>query len=69
MNIIVCTSEYNNLQGIGLDGKIPWHNKKDLEFFRNITTCNYVLMGRKTWDSLPKKPLPNRINIIKTMCY
>ena len=51
--------------------KIPWHNPNDLKRFREITTStlnpslrNAVVMGRKTWESLPKKPLKNRINIV-----
>ena len=53
--------------GIGNKGTLPWpKNKKDMEFFRNKTTNNIVIMGRKTWDSIPEKfrPLPNRINMI-----
>jgi len=57
----------NNDENTG-EYKIPWHIPKDFEFFKKITDNNYVLMGRKTWDSLPKKfkPLPNRGNIVVT---
>jgi len=57
--------------GIGKDGKLPWHLSADLQHFNRITTngrdrglVNIVVMGRKTWDSLPDKykPLPNRVN-------
>jgi len=56
--------------GIGLDNKIPWYIPDELKYFKHITTScpegliNVVIMGKNTWNSLPKKPLPNRINII-----
>jgi len=51
---------------IGCQGKIPWHISTDLIRFKNLTTGHTVVMGRKTFDSLPDKyrPLPNRKNII-----
>ena len=54
--------------GIGKDNKLPWKIKQDMEFFKKVTTGNVVIMGRKTWESIPKKfrPLPNRTNIILT---
>jgi dihydrofolate reductase len=51
---------------IGKDGTIPWHAPEDLAFFQRETTGGAVIMGRKTWDSLPKKPLPRRLNIVVT---
>ena len=65
INIIVATSE-NNVIGKGND--IPWYIPKDLEHFKKLTTGNTVIMGRKTYESLPKeyRPLPNRINIVIT---
>lgn len=61
-------------QGIGKDGKIPWYIPEDLQYFKHITRPNkneknkfsIVIMGRKTWDSIPNKfkPLSNRYNII-----
>jgi dihydrofolate reductase len=51
---------------IGKDGKIPWHISEDLKRFKAMTTGKTVVMGRKTWDSLPKKPLPNRTNVVVT---
>ena len=53
--------------GIGLDGKLPWTNLQgDLPRFKELTTGKVILMGRNTWESLPKKPLPNRINVVVT---
>lgn len=54
--------------GLGLENKIPWNLKGDLKFFKNLTLNSRVVMGRKTWDSLPSsvKPLPNRQNIVLT---
>ena len=50
--------------GIGKNGKLPWNIPEDLQNFKKITLGSTILMGRKTWDSLPFKPLPNRRNII-----
>jgi len=50
--------------GIGQDGKLPWHISEDLKNFKALTVNSTIIMGRKTWDSLPIKPLPNRKNII-----
>jgi dihydrofolate reductase len=51
--------------GIGKDGTMPWpHNSDDLKWFKECTIDSTVIMGRKTWDSLPFKPLPDRQNII-----
>jgi dihydrofolate reductase len=53
---------------IGKDGGLPWHLPEDLAHFKRITTGCPVIMGRKTWDSLPPKfrPLPARTNIVVT---
>lgn len=51
---------------IGINNSMPWHLPEDFKFFRTYTAGKPVLMGRKTWESLPKKPLPNRRNIIIT---
>lgn len=50
--------------GIGKNGKLPWHISEDLKNFKRITLNSTIIMGRKTWESLPVKPLPNRDNII-----
>lgn len=49
---------------IGLHGKIPWHYPADMKRFKRLTEGNHIIMGRLTWESLPKKPLPNRHNIV-----
>ena len=57
----------NSTNGIGMNNSIPWEtNKEDLKFFQRMTTNNIVIMGRNTWESLPNKPLKNRINIVLT---
>lgn len=54
---------------IGKDGNLPWEAiPSDMQRFRRLTSGHTVVMGRKTWDSIPKKfrPLPNRTNIVIT---
>ena len=67
MKITLIAAMDDNL-GIGKDGKLPWHNKYDLQHFKDYTQGKVCVMGRKTWDSLPVKPLPNRDNIILRRC-
>ena len=52
--------------GIGLDNKIPWNYPLDFKLFKALTLNHPIVMGAKTWESLPKKPLPNRDNIVIT---
>jgi len=54
----------DSVGGIGKDGKLPWHFPEDLKRFKQLTKDSVVIMGRKTWDSLPKKPLKDRINVV-----
>ncbi len=49
---------------IGRGGKLPWRLKTDLAIFRALTMGKPVIMGRKTWESLPKRPLVGRTNIV-----
>jgi dihydrofolate reductase len=49
---------------IGADGAIPWHLSTDFAHFKAVTLGKPVIMGRKTWQSLPKRPLPGRLNIV-----
>jgi dihydrofolate reductase len=51
---------------IGVDGKIPWHYSADMKRFKRLTEGATVIMGRRTWESLPVKPLANRRNIVVT---
>lgn len=54
----------DNNWGIGFDGELLERIPEDMKYFRELTEDNIVIMGRKTWDSLPSQPLPNRNNII-----
>jgi len=49
---------------IGRHGKLPWHYKSDLRFFREQTTGHSCVMGYRTWLSLREVPLPNRLNLV-----
>lgn len=51
---------------IGRDGKLPWRIPEDMKWFRERTAGRPLIMGRKTWESFPKKPLPGRTNIVVT---
>jgi dihydrofolate reductase len=51
---------------IGRDGGLPWHVSSDLKLFKEITLGKPVIMGRRTWESLPRQPLPGRRNIVIT---
>lgn len=51
---------------IGKANKLPWHLPADLKHFRELTTGHTILMGKRTYESLPNGPLPNRKNIILT---
>jgi dihydrofolate reductase len=51
---------------IGRDGGLPWSIPSDLQHFRDVTMGKPIIMGRKTWESLPRKPLPGRLNIVLT---
>lgn len=51
---------------IGRDGDLPWRLRSDLQRFKAVTMGKPCIMGRKTWESLPLKPLPGRLNIVLT---
>jgi len=53
---------------IGRDGTLPWHLPEDMAYFKRMTSGCPVIMGRKTWDSIPLKfrPLPGRTNLVVT---
>jgi dihydrofolate reductase len=52
--------------GIAKGGEIPWHLAEDFAFFKEMTVGKTVLLGRRTWESLPRKPLPGRRNFVLT---
>lgn len=51
---------------IGSKGGIPWRIPEDMRRFRQLTLGKPCIMGRKTWESLPKRPLPGRLNVVVT---
>jgi dihydrofolate reductase len=61
INIIVA---FCKNRGIGIKNTLPWNLHNDLKRFQALTTNQSVIMGRKTWDSLPIKPLSRRENIV-----
>jgi dihydrofolate reductase len=63
ISIIVAVSDD---WGIGKDNDLLWHLPEDLKRFRKLTTGNAIIMGKKTWESLPRRPLPDRRNIVLT---
>lgn len=52
--------------GIGFNDNLLEHIPEDLKHFKQLTTNKTIIMGRKTWESLPNKPLPDRLNIVIT---
>lgn len=63
ISIIVAVSED---WGIGKDNELLWHISEDIKRFKRLTSGNTVIMGKKTWESLPNRPLPGRKNIVLT---
>lgn len=63
INLIVARGKNGE---IGADNKLLWKLPSDMQFFREMTTGNTVVMGRKTWESIGSKPLPSRTNIVIT---
>lgn len=51
---------------IGRDNELPWRLSEDLRRFKALTVGHPIVMGRKTWESFPKRPLPGRTNIVIT---
>jgi len=51
---------------IGRDNTLPWHMSTDLKHFKQLTMGHHMIMGRKTWDSIGRRPLPGRPHIIVT---
>lgn len=63
LSIIVAIAQN---QAIGRDNDLLWHISDDLKRFKSLTSGHTVVMGRRTFDSLPKKPLPKRRNVVLT---
>ena len=61
---IICAASVNNV--IGQNNAIPWHDPNDLVRFKNITEGGILIMGRKTYESLPRRPLLRRLHIVVT---
>lgn len=61
IKIIACIANNN---AIGKNGTLPWHLKEDLKHFKEFTINSCVIMGRKTFESINSRPLPNRLNIV-----
>jgi len=63
ISIIVAIADNN---AIGKDNKLLWHLSEDLKRFKQLTTHHTIVMGKKTFESLPVRPLPNRRSIVIT---
>jgi dihydrofolate reductase len=69
LTVIIAATKSN---GIGQNSQLPWHLPKEIAYFSRVTKAapaglmNAVVMGKKTWESIPKKfkPLPKRVNVI-----
>jgi dihydrofolate reductase len=63
VSLIVAASQNG---AIGKGGSLPWRIPEDMKRFKSLTMGHPCIMGRKTWDSIPDKPLPGRTNIVVT---
>ena len=65
-DVIACVVAHASNRVIGRDGDLPWHLPSDMKFFRELTTGGTVIMGRRTWESIPERfrPLPGRRNLV-----
>ena len=63
ISIIVAVAKNN---AIGKDNKLLWHLPEDLKRFKKLTTGHTIIMGKRTYYSLPKRPLPNRRHVVLT---
>ena len=66
MSIISIIAAVSDDWGIGRNNTLLWHIPEDLKRFKKLTFGKSVIMGKNTWESLPKKPLPGRKNIVLT---
>ena len=64
--MIACVVAHSRNRVIGRDGDLPWHLPADLRRFRELTSGHAVVMGRRTYESLPDRfrPLPDRRNLV-----
>ena len=62
--VLVVARDKNGV--IGKDGDLPWRLRSDLQRFKAVTIGKPCIMGRNTWESLPLRPLPGRLNIVLT---
>jgi dihydrofolate reductase len=62
MATIIVACDENNLIGDG--DKLPWNIPEDMKHFKETTSGHVIIMGKNTWKSIPRKPLPNRVNCI-----
>lgn len=68
--MISCIVAVDRNQGIGLNGSMPWPRLSgDMRWFKEQTIDQIVIMGRKTWESIGSKNLPNRINIVLSSTF
>lgn len=65
-NIYMIVAMTEKTRSIGLNGQMLYHLKDDLKYFKNTTLNSTIVCGRKTYFSFPKRPLPNRKNIVLT---
>ncbi|MES2212360.1 MAG: dihydrofolate reductase [Pseudomonadota bacterium] len=61
---VSCIVAIDENRVIGYEGKMPWHLPADLAYFKAVTLGKPIIMGRTTYEHLPKKPLPGRINVV-----
>lgn len=64
--MLTLIAAYDRNRAIGRGNMIPWNLPEDMRFFREATRGETVIMGRVTWDSLPRRPLPDRLNVVLT---
>lgn len=66
MSLITLIAAVARKRAIGAGGRLPWHLPEDMAHFREMTRARPVIMGRKTWESLPEqfRPLPGRRNLV-----
>ncbi len=63
---IIVLAAIDSNYALGGDNRLLWSYPEDLKRFKTMTTDQTILMGRNTWESLPRKPLPNRKNMVLT---